>query len=164
MKHLQRTPAGVPTLPALLVVASASFMCACADGVDSVDTETRNSAPIALLTTPVIAPADAPVTLDASDSFDPDRDGLSFVFEPNDGSDPIESALPRIEHTFLGPGLFTVVVRAIDFEGLEGLAAQDVTVRLEYPEPPDFCSETEDCVIGDFCDEGVCFITGGTLE
>ncbi len=147
------------------LIASLLVACvACANDIDGVDSEQRNSAPIALLTTPVIAPSDAPVFLDASESFDPEGDALTYIFEPNDGSDPIESAVPVIEHLFAGPGLFTVVVRTVDLYGLEGLAAQDVTVRIEYPDPPDFCEETPDCVVGDLCEGGVCYSTGGTIE
>lgn len=146
------------------LLVSIVAMAACANDIDSVDREPFNSAPIALLRTPVIAPTDAPVLLDASESFDPESDALTFIFEPNDGSDPITSADPVIEHVFAGPGLFTVVLRAVDFYGLEGLAAQDVTVRTEYPDPPDFCETTPDCVVGDLCEAGVCYSTGGTLD
>ncbi|MEM6730102.1 MAG: PKD domain-containing protein [Myxococcota bacterium] len=147
-----------------LLCTTVALSFACANDVDSVDSGTRNSAPVAMLTAPVIAPSDQPVMLDASESFDPEGDVLTFVFELGDGSDPVESIDPVLLHTFNGPGLFTVVVRAIDVFDLEGLAAQDVTVRLEYPDPPDFCSETVPCVVGDLCDGGVCFSTGGTID
>lgn len=123
-----------------------------------------NTAPFASLRAPVIAPADKPVPLDAGESFDEEGGPLLYVFELGDGSHPLESSDALVTPTFQSAGLYTVLLRVIDSAGLEGHAEQDITVRLEYPEPPDFCEVSEDCVVGDLCEAGVCYSLGGTLD
>ncbi|MEO1173809.1 MAG: PKD domain-containing protein, partial [Myxococcota bacterium] len=90
--------------------------------VDGVTSDATNESPVALLRTPVIAPADRPVLLDASASFDPDGDALTYSFELTDGSTPVATADPVLAHLFNGAGLFTVLVRATDRNGGEGVA------------------------------------------
>ncbi|MEM6533940.1 MAG: PKD domain-containing protein [Myxococcota bacterium] len=147
------------------VIALLVLLVGC-DGndVDGVNSELSNEPPVALLRVPVIAPSDRPVLLDASASFDPDGDSLTFVFELSDGSTPVTTADPVFQHVFNGIGLFTVLIRAVDPFGAEGVATQDVTVRAEYPDPPDFCAIDADCVVGDECVDAVCFSVGGSVD
>lgn len=149
--------------PRLTLVALASTL-ACAGGVDEAGGTRHNTPPAAALKAPVIAPMGRGVTLDASASADADGDPLSYVFELNDGSESFPTAEPVISHTFSSAGLFTVVVRVIDLHGDETRAAQDIAVRAEYPEVPDFCEASADCVVGDVCEGGVCYSLGGEID
>jgi hypothetical protein len=115
-----------------------------------------NMAPLAALRTPVIAPVGSPVRLDASHSFDPDADPLTFVFEIT-GAEAVTTAERAIDYTFASEGLYTVRVHVVDVHGESSFAAHDITARAEYPRPPDFCATAADCVVGHECDGGVCF-------
>ncbi len=124
----------------------------------------RTAPPDASLRTPVIAPVGQPVLLDASASVDRAGRALSFVFEVSDGTEPVRSTEPAIQHVFARQGLFTVHVRVVDAAGQEAHAAQDIIVRADYPDHPEFCQKASDCVVGDECDAGVCYSTGGALD
>lgn len=137
---------------------------ACGEDGEQAMGGTLNRDPVAVLRTPVIAPLERPVELDASRSFDPDGDTLKYVFEFTDGSRPASADLPISSHRFTGPGLFTVRLRVLDPTGAESAAEHDITIRLEYPEPPNFCSVGTDCVVGVECVDAVCFNVGGTLD
>lgn len=120
--------------------------------------------PTASLRAPVIAPLGLPVTFDASASLDPENDPLTYVFSFEPQIAPLESPDAVVSHTFATSGLFTVRVRVIDIHGEASVAEQDVAVRNEYPDPPDFCSDQEPCVVGDECVQGVCFQSGGAVD
>ncbi len=129
------------------------------------DDPTRlNGPPRAALRAPVIAPLGTPVAFDAGASVDPDGDPLTFIFQLNDGGEAVHSADPRILYSFSREALITVVVYAIDLHGAEGAAAQDVSVRGDYPAQPDYCDALHPCVVGDECDAGVCYANGGSLD
>ncbi|OGQ89154.1 MAG: hypothetical protein A2289_17410 [Deltaproteobacteria bacterium RIFOXYA12_FULL_58_15] len=104
------------------------------------------------------------VRFDASESFDPDNDPLTYVFQWGDGSEALHSTNPVVFHDFAREAIVTVTVRAIDIHGEESVAAQDVSIRDEYPADPFFCDDTTTCVVGDICVRGVCYTTGGTLH
>lgn len=116
---------------------------------------------MASLRVPVIALVGEPVTLDASATTDRELEPLSFVFELSDGTEPRISAEPAVQHVFTRAGLYTVRVRVIDNAGREVMAIQDVAVRSELPPP---CQRASDCLVGDECDEGLCWSTGGSIE
>jgi len=161
------------------------YVCGCA-GIDE-GTLRANTPPRAELRAPLIAPlgtggscsTDADclpprgcdnasggvcaVRLDASQSLDPDADPLSYQFQFNDGSESASSASAVAYHDFASEGVYEVVVRVTDLHGAEGLAAQDVSVRADYPDPPDFCSPRQPCVAGYTCLQGVCYSDGGTI-
>ncbi len=145
-------------------VLASGFLLACATYDEEPLPAEPNTPPEAGLRTPVIAPVGRPVAIDASASSDRNADPLTYVFEFNDGSDTLRSAEALVYHTFAAQGLYSVRVRVIDLVGGESIAAQDVAVRDEYPDPPDFCEKSTDCVVGNECERGVCYATGGTLE
>lgn len=133
--------------------------------VESVDDVARdNTPPIAALRAPVIAELGTPVGFDASLSDDRDGDPLYFVFQWGDGSEAVRTSDAVAYHSFGEEAVFEVLVRAVDIHGAESLAAQDVAIRRDYPDPPDFCAPSRPCVVGDECDRGVCYANGGTLE
>jgi hypothetical protein len=144
--------------PLLLVGASVG----CAGPED--DLVRGNDAPRAALRAPVIAPLGVPVLFDASGSLDPDGDSLTYVFQFNDGTEANHTSEAAVFHTFAREALLTVLVRVIDLRGLEAMAAQDVSVRGEYPSPPAFCDALRPCVVGDECDGGVCYANGGAVD
>lgn len=124
----------------------------------------ENLAPRAALRAPVIAPLGEPVRLDARASEDPEGEPLLYIFEFNDGSEPVESSEPVVEHIFDSARPYTVRLRVLDLQDQEGLAIQDISVREEYPDEPDFCETWEDCVVGDECHQGVCYANGGSVD
>lgn len=98
-------------------------------------------------------------------SLDMDGDPLTFIFQFNDGTAALHTPNPLVFHTFTQEGVFTVLVEVIDLHGATSLAAQDISIRGEYPDPPDFCDVLRPCVVGDECvnPPGVCYSNGGTL-
>ncbi len=111
-----------------------------------------------------LVPCHCRVRFDASRSIDYDADPLTYVFQFGDGSEALHSADPVVYHAFIVEAVYEVAVRAIDIHGEESMAAQDVSVRNNFPDPPDFCLGDADCTGGNECDGGVCFSTGGTVE
>ncbi len=131
------------------------FILAC--GTDPA--EDTNEAPTARLRVPVIAALDQPTALDASASTDPDGDTLSYTFEFfYDGAAPVTTSDATIQHSFPREQLFTVRVRVADPDGLEDTASQEINVRDDFPDPPDFCAVASDCTIGDECTGGICYV------
>ncbi len=118
--------------------------------------------PEASLRVPVIAPVGAPVTIDASASSD--AFGITiYVFDFNDGTEPLTATEPIVQHVFARQGLYSVQVTVQNQSGMSAMAAQDIAVRDDYPSEPAFCATAADCVVGDECAGGVCFSTGGDL-
>lgn len=124
----------------------------------------RNTPPVSSLRAPVIAPAGYAVVVDASASLDPEGDALTFVFDFGDGAGPVRSAEATLSHVFNDEGLYSVSVRVIDASGAESVATQDIAVRLDFPDPPDFCETSSDCVVGDECTAGICYSVGGAVD
>ncbi len=129
-----------------------------------------NSKPIAALRAPVIAAVGASVMLDASLSFDPDADPLTFIFDvlgysaPGYTGQSIETNSAELVYAFPAEGIYTIRVNVRDLHGDIAVATQDVTVRAEYPDPPDFCRVAPDCSVGDECSGGVCYSNGGGID
>ncbi|MEK7705798.1 MAG: PKD domain-containing protein [Myxococcota bacterium] len=142
----------------------AALGSACVGPTDPAADPATNAAPEAALRLPVIAPVGLPIDLDASASLDADHDPLTYFFEVGDGTAAVHSGTAIVSHTYEAAGLYTVYVRAIDLDGAEGNAAQDITVIDEYPAVPDYCHEAVDCVVGDECSAGVCYSNGGGLD
>ena len=123
-----------------------------------------NTPPQAALRAPVIAPLGLPVRFDASSSMDLDGDLLSYVFQWNDGSEATATPDTIAFHTFDRVALVTVVVEVLDIRNAEARAEQDVSIRADYPDVPDFCDTSRPCVVGDECDAGVCYSNGGSID
>jgi hypothetical protein len=98
-------------------------------------------------------------------SLDIDGDPLTYAFQFNDGSPALHTASPVAFHTFEQEGVYTVLVEVTDIHGASSLAVQDVSVRSEFPNPPDFCDVARACVVGDECvsPPGLCYANRGTL-
>jgi hypothetical protein len=144
-------------------VALAIVLTACV-GPDEEASLRPNHAPQAALRVPIIAPVGAAVTIDAGASLDADGELLTYVFSFTPGGEIVSSTDPIIHHAFTQRGVHSVMVRVIDARGGESAASQDISVRDSIPEPPDFCATADDCVVGDECDAGVCYVTGGMIE
>jgi hypothetical protein len=148
----------------LSLLAVAWLIAGCFGGEEQPPSRGRNSPPEASLRAPVIAPLGVPVALDASSSTDRDADPLTYVFDFGDGSAPVRSNEPVVQHVFSSEGLFSVRVQVLDPSGGGSVAVQDIAVRAGFPDSPHLCDKASDCVVGDDCEAGVCFSTGGTLE
>ena len=145
-------------------VAALAGLAGCLGFEEDPGVHSRTAPPEASLRTPVIAPVGQPVLLDASGSADRAGRALTYVFDVSDGTDAVRSTDPVIPHVFAHQGLFSVHVRVIDAAGQEAHAVQDIVVRSDYPDHPDFCRKASDCVVGDECEAGVCYSTGGALD
>jgi len=104
-------------------------------------TRLTNVAPVAAVAADVTAGvAPLAVTFDASNSSDPDGDGLTYAWAFGDGSETATGI--RISHTFAEPGEYSVVVSAMDTMGAVGTAAVTITVgggcAAEGPPVADF--------------------------
>jgi hypothetical protein len=138
------------------------FVVALAGCVEAGDDPLRVTQPrVASLRAPVIAPVGQPVTLDASGTTGRELEPLSFVFDLSDGSEPLRTTEPVVQHVFAHEGLYSVRVRVIDAAGREAAAIQDVAVRADRPAP---CLRASDCLVGDECEAGLCWSTGGSIE
>ena len=69
-----------------------------------------------------------PVTFDGSESFDPDGAIESYLFEISYGDEPadevLQSASPRLVHTFSDVGLWVVVLTVVDDDGTKTSAPE----------------------------------------
>lgn len=84
-------------------------------------------APIALFTaTPTSGPAPLEVKFDASDSYDPQGDPITFEWDFGDGAGATGEA---VMHTYNVLGTFTVQLTVIDDQNHVGVASRDVTVN-----------------------------------
>ena len=70
------------------------------------------------------------VSFDASGSYDPDGDRLSFVWDFGDGTTGSGTV---VKHTFSSPGEYTITLRVVDPRGGEASASAEVNV-LPVPE------------------------------
>ncbi|MBN1962588.1 MAG: PKD domain-containing protein [Deltaproteobacteria bacterium] len=120
--------------------------------------------PIACLRVPVIAAVDKPIVIDASSSKYTTSSGITYIFEFGDGTSPLRSNEPLVRHIFTHEGLYTIIVRVVDFSGAQVVALQDISVLNDLPDPPDYCKQDNDCLIGDECEDGICYSVGGAVE
>lgn len=100
------------------------------------DTETLM---VTVMDRPPIADLDGPssslsgeeVRFDASGSFDTETDieNLTFILDPGDGSEPIESNDPVIRHTYSIPGEFEVTLIVSDGNGED-----EITIKITVNE------------------------------
>ena len=92
----------------------------------------ENQPPVALASADVIA-GQVPllVNFDASDSYDPDGNVISYSWTFGDGgsSDEIYPS-----HTYVQPGIYTVQLTVTDSEGAIGTTALEIVVTEEIPE------------------------------
>lgn len=129
----------------------------------------ENEAPVAHLRAPVIAPVGQAITLDASQSFDPNTGPLNYRFDfagfisGEATLSPVLSSNPVVSVALPAQGLYTVHLLVTDLHGATASAIQDITAREDYPDPPAFCVVASDCPVGDECTEGVCYANGGGL-
>lgn len=141
---------GLP-LVVLLLVASCSL--------------NNGSGPTAVLQVPACAEAGKAVTLDASQSSDPDGAIVRYVFTIDHHEAPVVSKKPVVAFTFDKPATvhgdwvtYQVLLTVVDDEGLSAHAHGEVAVVLDYaqcpaefPAPADVGTEPDgvDAVEGD---------------
>jgi hypothetical protein len=117
-----------------------------------------NTPPVAVLVTPTVAPVAVPVVLDASLSYDADGEDLRYAFwTAGTALDGDSQSKPSF--TFAHTGRFAVQLQVTDGHGTDATVEAEITVRDEYPSPPNFCVVVDDCPIGDACKAGVCYLT-----
>jgi large repetitive protein len=83
-------------------------------------------------------------TFDATGSYDPDKGGLSFLWNFGDGD---SSNDPVVKHTFIEAGDYTVTLTVVDGSGLDcdtAITAQKVKVNL--PPKADFRLSDSACI------------------
>jgi hypothetical protein len=86
------------------------------------------------------------------------------TYPPAEAYSPGFSGSNQTFHTFIRETLVTVVVEVLDIRNATARAEQDVSIRADYPDPPDFCDGWRPCVVGDECVEGVCSFNGAGIE
>lgn len=72
-------------------------------------------------------------TFDATQSYDPDNQALSFHWDFGDGT---ESNKPVVTHVFPGPGEYTVTLTVTDSSGLEGCSQAKTQKVITVNAPP----------------------------
>jgi hypothetical protein len=93
-----------------------------------------NAAPTAILTvTPPHGPAPLTVTLDASQSTDPDAGDTiaSYTFDFGDGSAAVTQSAPTITHTYQFAGEYPATVRVTDSRGLPSTNTAIAVVEVD---------------------------------
>jgi hypothetical protein len=138
-------------LPLLLLVLACA---ACSGGSDGPD----NRSPIAHLTVdPPLARVGEVVTLDASDSVDPDGVVVSYRFVFSDGTPDIVVSSPVFEHQFPRGGRYQIALVVTDDGGATGRLETTLTI---VEDPPDHgCLSDDACRDGERCDSGLCIPT-----
>lgn len=90
----------------------------------------QNRAPSAIVTGPILALEGTAVTLDGSDSHDPDGDGLTYAWSFGDGAN---GTGPTPEHAYADNGQFTVTLTVTDTKGATGTTTVTATVGNVAP-------------------------------
>ena len=139
-------------------------LAGCVEADEEPGASTSHFPPEASLRAPVIARVGATVSFDANASTTSQNAPLVYVFDFGDGTHPVRSTDSTIQHVFAHEGLYSVRVQVFDAAGDESLAVQDVAIREDFSEPPDFCAKASDCLVGNECSAGVCYSTGGAVE
>ncbi len=73
------------------------------------------------------------VSFDASASSDPELQPLTYRFDFGDGTPPLESDTPAVEHTYTISGVYQASVEVTDSAALGDMASLEITVGLEKP-------------------------------
>lgn len=104
------------------------------------------------------------VTLDGSGSTDPEDDALSYSWSIT--SRPFGSVAILSDASMINPGFVpdregSYIISLIVNDGTSDSAADSVTITVE-PGPPRSCSNSADCLAGEYCEktEGSCGVTG----
>ena len=100
---------------------------------------TPNEAPVAkLYVSPKIVGANLPVTLDASKSYDPDGEVVSYFFDFGDGETSGWVSNPEVVHSYAKPGTYYVLVKVMDDKGAESNWCSRVRIEIigYSPTPP----------------------------
>jgi len=104
-------------------------------GLYRIDYNEENKTPRAAFTADPISGSEAPleVSFDASASFDPEGDDLTYEWD-FDGDGEVDAEGVTVTHTYEELGQFTAILRATDPQGLFGLATREITVGNTAPE------------------------------
>jgi PKD repeat protein len=95
--------------------------------------EGSNTPPFAFVDAPASGQAGAPVQFDATASYDPDGDPLTFSWDFGDGN---LGSGPTPSHTYQTAGMFTVALTLSDGNGGIDTAAVNVDVQQGANQPP----------------------------
>ncbi|MPV51467.1 TIM barrel protein, partial [Pseudactinotalea sp. HY160] len=104
-------------------------------GIYRIDYNPENKTPRPAISVDKVSGSDAPldVTFDASGSFDPEGEALTYEWD-FDGDGVIDDQGETITHTYSELGQYKAILRVTDPEGLFGLAVQQITVGNTAPE------------------------------
>jgi hypothetical protein len=97
-------------------------------GEEEAPTPDNPEAPVAVLSLPLRVSLGESVVLDGSGSSD---DGWveAWWFDPGDGSPLLQASSPRVVHTFLSPGRYTVSLSVLDNLGAKDTDRAEVLVE-----------------------------------
>jgi len=76
-----------------------------------------------------------PITFDGSKSYDPNGQIVKYTWDFGDGSAPVETTNPTIQHTYTSPGNFNVQLTIEDNDGFSDSDATLARVSYVIPEP-----------------------------
>lgn len=83
----------------------------------------------------LFTPGSAPltVTLDASNSSDPENAPLTYTFDPGDGSSPVTTSNATLQHVYTADGTYLASVEIEDAQQLTDTASTEVLVGVSPP-------------------------------
>ena len=95
------------------------------------------------------------VTFDASLSYDPDGDIVSYYWDFGDGSNETTTT-PIATHTYSTPGTYTVTLTVMDDEGLTNSTSKEITlgIGIIYIEPEECVAPNEEFEVGIWVEDG----------
>jgi hypothetical protein len=121
----------------------------------------EDSLPVASLLSPVIAPMNEPVIFSAGESYNIQGTSLLFTFDFGDDSNPVITEANTIEHKYMNPGHFEIMLTVENKNGNRANASHDITIVENFLPP--YCDEDTDCTWGDICIESLCYFQGGEI-
>ncbi|HEY3446373.1 MAG TPA: PKD domain-containing protein [Myxococcales bacterium] len=89
-----------------------------------------NQPPVAKLTCPASGTQGAALTLDASQSSDPDGSVVLYAFDFGDGTAPASGAATSVQHAYASRGSFTATLTVTDDKGATNQATCSLTITL----------------------------------
>jgi hypothetical protein len=119
--------------------------------------EAPNRGPEVWLRSPVLVPANVPVTFDATETSD-DEGVLLLRVLFGDGSPEQVFAGLVFSHIYPTPASYEMSVQAQDAEGATSTLIRSLTVVEQFSPP--YCTEELPCQGEALCDEGECFLEG----
>jgi len=116
-----------------------------------------NQGPEVWLRSPVLVPANVPITFDATETSDDEGVLLLRVLFGDGGAEQVFAGL-LFSHVYATPATYELSVEAEDGEGETSTLIRAITVVEQFSPP--YCSDELPCQGEALCDEGECFLEG----